>query len=97
MRRTLSLASLLLMGAAVALPGEERSSPFLPYKVSPEVLNSMTREPSERVSPYIVGGEVSEQGTHTAVFAERGMGRAGRFAARACMTHSRIILTPTLY
>lgn len=93
MRRTLSLASLLLMGAAVALAGEERSLP-LP---SPEFLDSLMRESDERVSPYIVGGEVSEQETHSRVY-RKGMG-AGRLAARmydpsthTLYTHPRALL-----
>lgn len=64
MRRALSLASLLLVGAAAALDGEKRGDFPMPYTLDEAFHNSLAGIKSEgQVSPFIVGGEVSRAQT----------------------------------
>jgi hypothetical protein len=56
MRQTLSLASLLLVAAAVA-HGADQALPQ-PYQVDENLANFMMGKTDELVHPYIVGGEV---------------------------------------
>lgn len=76
MRRALSLASLLLVA---------RGDFPMPYTLDEAFLNSLASKNDERVSPYIVGGEVSR--THT-------WGGTGPLHAHVRSSHHILLLSP---